>query len=82
MITSIQTVKSQNIETISRWKWQQLYSKYITRSFERTVSGTLIGQISQVLQKISQLLVLWVGATLVLKGQLTLGQLIAFRINF
>ena len=80
VITSIQTVKSQNIETISRWKWQQLYSKYITRSFERTISGTTIGQISQVLQKISQLLVLWVGATLVLKGQLTLGQLIAFRI--
>ncbi len=80
VITSIQTVKSQNIETISRWKWQQLYSKYIARSFERTVSGTTIGQISQVLQKISQLLVLWVGATLVLKGQLTLGQLIAFRI--
>ncbi len=80
VLTSIQTVKSQNIETISRWKWQQLYSKYIARSFERTVSGTTISQISQVLQKISQLLVLWVGATLVLKGQLTLGQLIAFRI--
>ncbi len=80
VITSIQTVKSQNIETISRWKWQQLYSKFIARSFERTISGTTIGQISQVLQKISQLLVLWVGATLVLKGQLTLGQLIAFRI--
>ena len=80
VITSIQTVKSQNIETISRWKWQKLYSKYISRTFERTISGTTIGQISQVLQKISQLLVLWVGATLVLKGQLTLGQLIAFRI--
>ncbi len=80
VITSIQTVKSQNIETISRWKWQKLYSKYISRTFERTISGTTIGQVSQVLQKISQLLVLWVGATLVLKGQLTLGQLIAFRI--
>jgi len=80
VLTSIQTVKSQNIETISRWKWQKLYSKYIARTFERTISGTTIGQISQVLQKISQLLVLWVGATLVLKGQLTLGQLIAFRI--
>ena len=80
IITSIQTVKSQNIETISRWKWQKLYSKYIARTFERTISGTTIGQISQVLQKLSQLLVLWVGATLVLKGQLTLGQLIAFRI--
>ena len=80
VITSIQTVKSQNIETISRWKWQKLYSKYISSTFERTISGTTIGQISQVLQKISQLLVLWVGATLVLKGQLTLGQLIAFKI--
>ncbi len=80
VITSIQTVKSQNIETISRWKWQKLYSKYISRTFERTISGTLINQLSQVLQKISQLLILWVGSTLVLKGQLTLGQLIAFRI--
>lgn len=33
------------------------------------------------LQKLSQLLVLWVGAEMVLKGALTLGQLIAFR-NF
>ena len=33
-----------------------------------------------VLQKISQLLVLWVGASMVLKSELTLGQLIAFRI--
>ena len=57
VITSIQTVKSQNIETISRWKWQKLYSKYISRTFERTISSTTIGQISQVLQKISQLLV-------------------------
>ena len=80
VLTSIQTVKSQNIETVSRWKWQQLYSKYISRTFERTISGTLLGQISQILQKFSQLLVLWIGATLVLKGQLTLGQLIAFRI--
>ena len=32
------------------------------------------------LQKLSQLLVLWVGAEMVLKGELTLGQLIAFRI--
>ena len=80
VLTSIQTVKSQNIETISRWKWQKMYSKYINRTFERTVSGTIIGQLSQVLQKISQLLVLWVGATLVLDGKLTLGQLIAFRI--
>ena len=32
------------------------------------------------LQKISQLLVLWIGAILILDGKLSLGQLIAFRI--
>ncbi len=80
ILTSIQTVKSQNIETISRWKWQELYSKYISRNFEKLISGTILIQTGQILQKISQLLVLWVGSTLVLSGNLTLGQLIAFRI--
>ena len=80
VLTGIQTVKAQNVEIVSRWKWQDLYARYITRSFERTITGTTLSQTSQVLQKISQLLVLWVGASMVLKGELTLGQLIAFRI--
>lgn len=80
VLTGIQTVKAQNVEMISRWKWQGLYSKYISRSFEKTITGTALTETSQVLQKLSQLLVLWVGATLVLKGEMSLGQLIAFRI--
>ncbi len=80
VMTGIQTVKAQNVETISRWKWQEIYNKYISRTFERTITTTSLNELSQVLQQISQLLVLWVGASLVLKGELTLGQLIAFRI--
>jgi len=80
VLSGIQTVKAQNIEMISRWKWQDFYSKYIARTFEKTVTGTALTETSQVLQKLSQLLVLWVGATLVLKGEMSLGQLIAFRI--
>jgi len=80
VLTGIQTVKSQNVEMVSRFSWQELYATYINRSFEKTISGTVLNQTSQVLQKLSQLLVLWVGATLVLSGDLTLGQLIAFRI--
>ncbi|KGG21887.1 peptidase domain-containing ABC transporter [Prochlorococcus marinus] len=80
VLTGIQTVKSQNVEISSRWKWQDLYGKYINRTFERIISGTTLSQTSQVLQKMSQLLVLWIGASLVLEGKLTLGQLIAFRI--
>ncbi len=80
VLTGVQTVKAQNVEMVSRWKWQDSYAKYISRTFEKTITGTFLNESSQVLQKLSQLLVLWVGATLVLKGDLTLGQLIAFRI--
>ncbi len=80
VLTGIQTVKAQNVERVSRWKWQELYSKYISKSFEKTITGTALGETSQVLQQLSQLLVLWVGASLVLSGKLSLGQLIAFRI--
>ena len=80
VLTGIQTVKAQNVEMVSRWKWQDFYSRYISRTFEKTITGTALTETSQVLQKLSQLLVLWVGAILVLKGELSLGQLIAFRI--
>ena len=61
-------------------RWQEFYSNYIARTFEKTITGTALNQTSQVLQKISQLMVLWIGASMVLNGDLTLGQLIAFRI--
>jgi subfamily B ATP-binding cassette protein HlyB/CyaB len=80
VLTGIQTVKAQNIETVSRWKWQKFYNKFISKSFEKTITTTTLGQTSNVLQQLSQLLVLWIGATLVLNGQMSLGQLIAFRI--
>jgi ATP-binding cassette subfamily B protein len=80
VISGIQTVKAQNVEMVSRWKWQDFYAKYISRTFDKTKTGTLLNETSQVLQKLSQLLVLWVGAGMVLKSELTLGQLIAFRI--
>ena len=57
VLTGIQTVKAQNVETISRWKWQERYSKYISRSFEKTITGTSLNQISQILQKLSQLMI-------------------------
>ena len=80
VLTGIQTVKAQNVEMVSRWRWQEFYSAYIAKTFEKTITGTALTQTSQVLQKISQLMVLWIGASLVLQGELTLGQLIAFRI--
>jgi len=80
VLGGIQTVKAQNVEMVSRWKWQDLYSQYIGRTFEKSLTATTLSQSGQILQKLSQLLVLWVGASLVLGGEMSLGQLIAFRI--
>ena len=76
----METVKGQGMELHSRWRWQQLYSTQILAGFRNTVTSTAAGSASKFLEQLSGLLVLWVGATLVLKGEMTLGQLIAFRI--
>lgn len=80
VVSGIQTVKAQNIELNSRWQWQQRYSKYISASFENVTTSNTAGSLSNFLNKLSSLLLLWVGAYLVLKQEITLGELIAFRI--
>ena len=79
-LTGIHTVKAQNIELKTRWKWQEIYKRYVSKSFGKNITGTILIQSSQILQKLSQILILWVGAGLVLNGKMSLGQLIAFRI--
>lgn len=76
----METVKGQSMELHSRWRWQQLYGSQIQSGFRNVITSTAAGSASQFLEQLSGLLVLWVGASLVLKGELTLGQLIAFRI--
>ena len=80
LLSGIETVKNQNIELISEWRWKKLYGKEVNSSFQNIITSSSISYFSQFLSQISGLLVIWVGATLVLKGELTLGQLIAFRI--
>ncbi|MEA5530146.1 peptidase domain-containing ABC transporter [Dolichospermum sp. UHCC 0684] len=80
VMSGIQTVKAQNIELRSRFSWQKKYAKFVAAGFKTVITSTLANSTSQFLSKLSSLLVLWVGAYLVLKGELTLGELIAFRI--
>jgi ATP-binding cassette, subfamily B, bacterial HlyB/CyaB len=82
VMSGIQTVKAQNIELRSRWKWQENYARYVSAGFKNVLTSTAAGSTSNFLNKLSSLLILWVGTYLVLQGPdvLTLGQLIAFRI--
>jgi subfamily B ATP-binding cassette protein HlyB/CyaB len=80
VMSGIQTVKAQNIELRSRWQWQERYARYVSAGFKTVITSTLAQSASSFFNKFSGLLVLWVGAFFVLEQELTLGQLIAFRI--
>ena len=76
----IQTVKAQHFELNSRWKWQERYAGQIQEGFKSVVLGSTAGEFGNFLNQLSSLLIIWVGVYQVVDGQLSLGQLIAFRI--
>ncbi|MGD1711945.1 peptidase domain-containing ABC transporter [Dapis sp. BLCC M172] len=80
VLNGVQTIKAQNLELRSRWEWSARYAKFMTASFNTVLTQTTSSSISTFLNKLSGLALLWVGAYLVIDGQLSVGGLIAFRI--
>ena len=79
-LNGVQTIKAQNAESNIRWQWQRRYSSYMSETFRTLVIGVSAGTVGSFLNQLTGLLTLWVGAYLVIQGDLTIGQLIAFRI--
>lgn len=79
-LTGIQTIKGQNIETRSRWKWFKRYGDTIASSFRNTITSTSSSTLGTLISRFNDVAVLWVGIYMVIDHKLSLGQLIAFRI--
>jgi ATP-binding cassette subfamily B protein len=79
-LNGVQTIKAQNAENTVRWRWQRSYSAFMSENFRTLLIGVSTGTAGSFLNQLTGLLTLWVGAYLVIKGDLTIGQLIAFRI--
>ena len=79
-LNGVQTIKAQNAENNIRWQWQRRYSAYMSETFKTLMIGVSAGTVGAFLNQLTGLLTLWVGAYLVIQGDLTIGQLIAFRI--
>ena len=79
-LNGVQTIKAQNAENNVRWQWQKRYSSFMSENFKTLLIGVSAGTIGGFLSQLTGLLTLWVGAYLVIQGDLTVGQLIAFRI--
>jgi ATP-binding cassette subfamily B protein len=75
----VETVKGMGIERPVRMKWERKYVKALEVQYRAQSFNIWISLIGQILNAATTIAVLWVGASLVLARELTVGQLIAFN---
>ncbi len=78
-ITGMETLKSMAVEPQMRQRWEEQLAGYVKASFRSVVLGVFGGQSVQLVSKVVTAILLWKGAHLVIAGELSVGQLIAFN---
>jgi subfamily B ATP-binding cassette protein HlyB/CyaB len=78
-VTGVETLKAMSVEPQMQRKWEDQLSRYVTASFRAQNLNNVANQIAGFISKITTVLIIWYGAHLVIDGQLTVGQLIAFN---
>ena len=78
-VGGIETIKSMAIEPQMQRRWEDQLAAYVSAAFKTANLGNIASQIAGFVNKVTTVLILWVGARLVITGQITVGQLIAFN---
>jgi HlyB family type I secretion system ABC transporter len=78
-ITGIHSVKAHAAEKASRDRWEGLYARFVRTGFKASTTGNISNHLGDFLTSFSALLILWFGAQLVIKQDMTIGQLVAFQ---
>jgi len=79
ILSGIRTVKSTAVEQTVRWHWEELLQQEIKKGFAGQVIGNRLEIFSNLIESLMTTALLWFGASLVIKNQLTIGQLVAFN---
>ncbi|MFT3815607.1 MAG: type I secretion system permease/ATPase [Acidovorax sp.] len=78
-ISGIDTVKAMAVEPRWQQRWDKQLASYVVAGLAATNVGTVAGSAVTLVSKLVTLGIMWLGAQLVLDGELTVGQLIAFN---
>ncbi|MES2675302.1 MAG: type I secretion system permease/ATPase [Pseudomonadota bacterium] len=78
-VTGVQTVKAMAVEPQMQRKWEDQLANYVNASFRSQNLGNVANQIASLINKLMTLGIIWWGAHLVMDGELTVGQLVAFN---
>lgn len=79
MMTGISTVKSVTAEKDLRWRWEELLTRQLNVQFKGQKLAINLGFLSNMINTIGGAALLWYGASLVIKGELSIGQYVAFN---
>ena len=78
-ITGVITVKANALEPQWQRRWEEQLAAYVEANFKAIQTSNIANQIASLINKITVVLILWAGARLVINGQLSVGQLVAFN---
>ncbi len=78
-LNGVRTVKSMSVERSVRWNWEERLNKEIKQTYRGQIIGIKIQAISSAINTISSTALIWIGASLVISGEFTVGQLFAFN---
>ncbi len=79
-ISGIQTVKAMSGEPSFWRKWEAQLAGYVRASVRATSLSTIARHVAIGVSHVTMVMVLWVGASRVIAGQLSIGQLITFTL--
>jgi len=78
-VNGIDTLKSMAVEPQATRKWDNQLAAYVAAGFKTQNLSTLANESVSLIGKLVTVATLWLGARLVIEGQLSVGQLIAFN---
>jgi HlyB family type I secretion system ABC transporter len=78
-LNGLRTVKSMAVERTVRWRWEELLNLEIKQQYRKQMFGIKLQAVSSVLDSLSGIALLWLGASLVISGEFSIGQLFAFN---
>jgi ATP-binding cassette subfamily B protein len=79
-VSGVGTVKATASERRIRWKLEGLIVKSLNVQFRSALSGMATISIGNLLQTLNTIFLFWYGAQLVINGELSVGQLVAFNL--
>lgn len=78
-LNGVRTVKSMSVERTVRWRWEELLNHEVKQQYRKKMFGIRLQAISSLLDACSGVALLWLGSSLVISGEFSIGQLFAFN---